>query len=502
MTKVELLTDYKEYLKTVPSISSSESTYCTYLNKVPFDYFDKVMSYWNVTSKNKEQIVGYTNTCEECSPRIYYLWKYFNDNIKPILEKGDNFDYLKLVVDFINDGDILYALTIVDIVTGISELANRFYKEYKKKMSHPIDLPKPKEISFETKLDYFNYCKHALRLLRDFLQLNTYFVQNANPHSSLDSERNKIRPELVYKIDGALALAKEIGIDKFIQYAIDQSYFFEPRIVKCRMDEIVKTYTKIHDHDDFDGQRYDLYARSSQNESLQESDGNSNENESRRKKINNERSEKGLPEIKEKLSKPLKFALFNDVAPYAATNYPIVIDADGNRALRNVINNHTGFTVSEGKESIFQNYRLSHIWGRAYDPRFFTNLWNVVLVPAWANDLLDKPNPVEGSLESKLKSTIQRICEVLYFSLITNWSDINITQPDVINRNKNGNDDRVWPNTIVTDVVPKNRIINEDAIKIKNAPIKRLPYLINIIEGKKSKNKNELGDIVKYAVYI
>ena len=58
MTKVELLTDYKEYLKTVPSISSSESIYCTYLNKVPFDYFDKVMSYWNVTSKNKEQIIG------------------------------------------------------------------------------------------------------------------------------------------------------------------------------------------------------------------------------------------------------------------------------------------------------------------------------------------------------------------------------------------------------------------------------------------------------------
>ena len=500
MTKEELLTGYKEYIKTVPSINSSDSTYGTYLNKVPFDYFDKVMSYWKVTSKNREQIVGNTNSDKECdSTRTYYLWQYFKDNIKPILEKGDNFDYLELVVKFINDGDILYALTIVDIVTGISELANRFYYEYKKKMSSSIDLPKPKKISSETKYEYFIYCKHALRLLRDWLQLNTSFVQNANPHSSLDDERNKIRPELVYKIDGALALAREIGIDKFIQYAIDQSYFFEPKIVELQMDEIVKTYTKKHENDDFDGQLYDLYARSSKNESLQKSDGNSNDNESRRKKINIERSEKKLPEIKEKLSKPVKFALFNDVAPYAATKYPIVVDADGNRKLRDVIEDYTGYTVSEGKESIFQNYRLSHIWGRAFDPRFFTNLWNVVLVPAWANDLLDKPNPSKGSLESKLKSTIQRICEVLYFRGINSWSSINIPQPNVINRDKNGNDDRVWPNTIVTDVVPKNRIIDEDAVKIKNAPVKRLPYLINIIEGKGDKT---LGDIVKYAVYV
>lgn len=34
--------------------------------------------------------------------------------------------------------------------------------------------------------------------------------------------------------------------------------------------------------------------------------------------------------------------------------------------------------------------KISHIWGQAFRPYLFTSLWNVVIVPAYLNDLLDK----------------------------------------------------------------------------------------------------------------
>ena len=92
--------------------------------------------------------------------------------------------------------------------------------------------------------------------------------------------------------------------------------------------------------------------------------------------------------------------------------YPVRIDKDGNAHVRSLINTYTGYAVSSGAKSIFQNYRISHIWGNAYDPRYFTNLWNLVLVPSWANDLLDKDEYAPGAspLVIKLKSTFKAIC--------------------------------------------------------------------------------------------
>ena len=79
-----------------------------------------------------------------------------------------------------------------------------------------------------------------------------------------------------------------------------------------------------------------------------------------------------------------------------------------------MIKKYTGYTVAEGIDSIFKNYIISHIWGKAYDPRYFTNMWNIVLVPAWANSLLDKDNADEGTLEYILKETIMKIIIKLY----------------------------------------------------------------------------------------
>ena len=95
-------------------------------------------------------------------------------------------------------------------------------------------------------------------------------------------------------------------------------------------------------------------------------------------------------------------------------NIPVKLDGDGNKQVRDIIKEKTGYTISSGRKCIFQNYIISHLWGKAYDPRYFTNFWNIVIVPAWANSLLDKESGDEDSIEFKLKDMFKKICVALY----------------------------------------------------------------------------------------
>jgi hypothetical protein len=92
---------------------------------------------------------------------------------------------------------------------------------------------------------------------------------------------------------------------------------------------------------------------------------------------------------------------------------PILADPDGNTAVRDIIEKNTGYTVSSGYNDFFTNFKISHIWGNANDPRFFTSFWNIVIVPAWANDNLDKNNS-GMPLAQKMINTYKAICEKLY----------------------------------------------------------------------------------------
>ena len=94
--------------------------------------------------------------------------------------------------------------------------------------------------------------------------------------------------------------------------------------------------------------------------------------------------------------------------------FMVDIDRDGNRFVRNLITDKTGITVSQGKDSVLQNTIISHVWGRAYDPRYFTSLWNIVLVPAWANSLMDKEDAPAETLASKMRATYMQLCTTLY----------------------------------------------------------------------------------------
>ena len=44
-----------------------------------------------------------------------------------------------------------------------------------------------------------------------------------------------------------------------------------------------------------------------------------------------------------------------------------------------------------------------------------TSLWDFVFIPAWANGLMDEPDPEIGSPASILKAVYEQICINLYF---------------------------------------------------------------------------------------
>ena len=106
-------------------------------------------------------------------------------------------------------------------------------------------------------------------------------------------------------------------------------------------------------------------------------------------------------------------------------SYNVIVDKDGNDFVRKLINDKTGYTVSTGKSSIITGYVISHVWGRAFDPRYFTNFWNIVLIPSWANPLMDVPNPPKHSYASRLQNTIMAICEKLHAGTTCNLPPVS-----------------------------------------------------------------------------
>ena len=98
---------------------------------------------------------------------------------------------------------------------------------------------------------------------------------------------------------------------------------------------------------------------------------------------------------------------------------PIVIDRDGNKAVRNLIRSASGAVVSQGdKQSNVRSAVISHLWGNAYNPIFFTNLWNIVIVPAYLNPILDKNEGGEDGYQNRLvnyvKACYKNLCYDLY----------------------------------------------------------------------------------------
>lgn len=297
------------------------------------------------------------------------------DAISPFAMFGQH--YLQIIADFLNDknrndGDSLYALSICD----------RILQEIETELVSPAPrLSKPD----------LQKGQSALRLLLEFLRYRIILCSSGSG-SPLDNVRKMLSKSNLHKIDGMDSLIAHFGVNNFVRMAIESSYFFDIEIKMDRNDKLIGLFK--------------------------------NENE----KIPARATTKG--EINPD---------YNQSGGYYCENgtplFPIDIDPDGNKFVRQLINSYTGYTIGQGKGSIFQNYIISHIWGRAYDPRFFTSFWNIVLIPAWANSLMDKDAP-QGSVASKLKATFMAICWQYYqLASCSHWGALQMGShiPQVVN---------------------------------------------------------------------
>lgn len=330
----------------VSNLKSVQKDICGYLKNYP----------WNVKKEGYE-----------------YEVSQFAKNA--ILHPTKSYDFIEAVDSLLKEGDYLYARTIVD---GMSYIAEKFKKA----------------IIAMTGTNTFNDKCSALKLFRKYLETDLSGLKVKGTYNN-NTYRNAINKPMLAKIDGIVALANEIGEDKFIKWAIEQSYFFDPIIVADRMNKLIK---------DLGNKTTPLPARKTTK--------------------NDKDAEEGYSHSK--MGGNIYYIEGN-------IKIPVTLSKDGNDFVRSLISNETGFTVGAGKDNIFQNYIISHLWGRAYDPRYYTNFWNIVLVPAWANSLLDK-NGEEGSLASKLKATFMAISKKLYMAKGVNWNGLNMTEPQIPNK--------------------------------------------------------------------
>lgn len=218
------------------------------------------------------------------------------------------------------------------------------------------------------------------------------------------------------------SLIEYISTKQFIKLAIESSYFFSPKLVKERVDEI-KDYINMHKKVDpaFSAGNYKvkyLPARYSEANGGHERDESAGEVYFK------------LPNASQRLC-----VIYQEGArgKNKECGGNTCGGGNGNARVCQLIKDRTGYDLgTTTNKKHFRNFIISHIWGHAIDPRYFTNLWNIVIVPAWANHLLDKDE--KGTLASTFKATIQKIITELYDFNNINWASIQMTPPSYNNK--------------------------------------------------------------------
>ena len=245
--------------------------------------------------------------------------------------------------------------------------------------------------------------------------------------NALPSVRDSINKSQNPKVDGMDSLIEFVKEEKFVKLAIESSYFFSPELVKKRVDEIANYICKKEEVDPaFD--KYDikyLPARYSSKEDAE--DG-----------VHEPVVEEGKVYFKLQNAAQRLCVIYQEGArgKNKECGANTCGGGNGNARVCQLINDRTGYALgATSDKKHFRNFIISHIWGHAIDPRYFTNLWNIVIVPAWANHLLDKDE--EGTLASTFKATIQKIITELYdFNNFDNidWASIQMTPPSYNNK--------------------------------------------------------------------
>ena len=246
--------------------------------------------------------------------------------------------------------------------------------------------------------------------------------QNNNDDTVLMSVRESINKSQ----DGMKSLEMHLGEEDFVKLAIESSYFFSPDLVGERFEEI-KDYICMNKEVDpaFDKEQYKvkfLPARYSSKEDAE--DG-----------VHEPVVEEGKVYFKLQNAAQRLCVIYQEGArgKNKECGGNTCGGGNGNTRVCQLIKDSTGYDLgTTTNKKHFRNFIISHIWGHAIDPRYFTNLWNIVIVPAWANHLLDKDE--KGTLASTFKATIQKIITELYDFNNINWASIQMTPPSYNNK--------------------------------------------------------------------
>ena len=319
---------------------------------------------------------------------------------------GKDYLYLDLIGVFAIEDERLYV--------------NALFEEWKAEIDEKNNL--------KTTLNRLSY----LQKYRQFVETIVYGKKRLSKEDNeilneirndLSSVRISINNSQNPKVDGMDSLIEYIKEEKFVKLAIESSYFFSPDLVAERFEEI-KEYIcqqKVVDPA-FDKEQYKvkfLPARYSSKE-----DGVHEPVEEEGKVYFN------LPNASQRLCVIYQEGARGKNKECGANTCG---GGNGNARVCQLIKDRTGYDLgTTTNKKHFRNFIISHIWGHAIDPRYFTNLWNIVIVPAWANHLLDKDE--KGTLASTFKATIQKIITELYDFYNFDWASIQMTPPSYNNK--------------------------------------------------------------------
>lgn len=236
------------------------------------------------------------------------------------------------------------------------------------------------------------------------------------------------------KVDGMDSLIEYISTKQFIKLAIESSYFFSPKLVVERFEEIKEYICQQKDVDPADvvdpafKDKKESFVKylparyTSKEDSTDAADG-----------VHECCQTVGKVYFKLSKASPRLCVIYQEGARGKNTKCgkKTCGGGNGNARVCQLIKDRTGYALgATSDKKHFRNFIISHIWGHAIDPRYFTNLWNIVIVPAWANHLLDKDE--EGTLASAFKATIQKIITKLYQLYQYNsydWKSIEMDVP-------------------------------------------------------------------------
>lgn len=102
-------------------------------------------------------------------------------------------------------------------------------------------------------------------------------------------------------------------------------------------------------------------------------------------------------------------------------------DSNGNAEIDRLFSQLLNFPLKTTPAAI--NFAISHIWGRAYDPSYFSSLWNIVLVPQYINWVIDKNEKTKNGYfpGNILAETLKAILTKFYTFSSKNWSAIKLS---------------------------------------------------------------------------